>query len=535
MNDISRRGALAALVALPILAAISSANPAAVADSNRAACVPTAIHGGAPPKWTAAAWSDSSPGFKLPYALASHAAAAAFFWAPTLRAGHPTNPANKVLWIVRYPRNGQPLRILARSGAGPTRTVHMSFPADSSPGQIYPSYVDLPTPGCWQLTLHWDTHVASLSINVHPASATGAGSSAASARSRPPEPLPRLSGPALATPTHMFIVASNNGVSPLVVNVDRQTVHAVPGLRVPSSYTTPWGPRVELLRATAGGAVALVSRQSCQRCVLSQAEYLIGTDGSARRIATLPRIAVGATGTIETAPARGRPAIWLLRWPRAGPCSLRLIPGSAGAVHVPCGNIAAETQAGLWIGDASGEVIVNPLTGRTVARIAVSPAGVGTALYPLWATLALENSGLQPGGSLGTQFGHLRLVSLTGGDRRQLVWPSYFGNIIRVVPEPDGPLVAVDFGSPAYPGPAQAEDIWILNTTTATFTHLPGYPAQVDIKASNVVWTNDDRLVIVAHGGGRAVVAIWKPGQATLPLRTMPNRLGYNAFIPITG
>ena len=170
MNKILRRVALAAITALTIIAAIASAHPTTVAAASRAACAPTAIRRGAPPKWTAAAWSDSSAGFKLPYALASNAAAAAFFFAPTLRAGHPTNPTNKVLWIVRHPRDGQPLRILARSSTSPTRTVRMSFPADSSPGQIYPSYVDLPTPGCWQLTLRWDTHVARLAINVHRAS-----------------------------------------------------------------------------------------------------------------------------------------------------------------------------------------------------------------------------------------------------------------------------------------------------------------------------------------------------------------------------
>jgi hypothetical protein len=169
MNSIPRSRALAALTVLPIAAAISSAHPNIVAAASRAACVPSAIHRGAPPQWTAAAWSDSSPGFKLPYALASKAAAAAFFWT-TLRAGHPTNPANKVLWIVRYPRNGQPLRILARSAAIPTRTARMSFPADSSPGEIYPSHIDLPSPGCWQLTLRWDTHTANLAINIHPAS-----------------------------------------------------------------------------------------------------------------------------------------------------------------------------------------------------------------------------------------------------------------------------------------------------------------------------------------------------------------------------
>jgi len=358
----------------------------------------------------------------------------------------------------------------------------------------------------------------------------GGGTTRALARSRPPEPLPRLHGPALASPTHLFIVASDNGGSPFVVNVDRQTARAAPGLGVLPSYTTPWGPHVELLTATASGALMVVSRQSCQRCALSQAEFLIASDGSVRRIATLPKIGPRATGTIEATPALGAPATWVLTWPRVGPCTLRLVPGTRPAVRVPCGDLARATEAGvlMWSGPYSTEALVNPLTGKLRARVAGS-------LWPVHGDLALENYGLQPGGPLGTEFGHLSLVSLITGDRRQLAWPSYFGNIISVVPEPHGPLVAVDFGSPAYPGPAQAEDIWILNTTTGTFSHLPEYPAQVDIKASDVVWTDDDRLVIVAHGGGRAVVGIWKPGQATLPLRTVPSRFGYDAFIPIIG
>ena len=190
MNNIPRTAALAALITLPIAAGTSSAHTETVAAAGRVACVPTAIHRGAPPKWTAAAWSDSSPGFTLPYALASHVAAAAFFWTPTLRAGHPTNPTNKVLWVVRYPRHGQPLRILARSGASPMRTVYMSFPADASPGEIYPSYVDLPSPGCWELTLRWDMHIASLNVNIDPpANVTRRGTRGS--KSRHWRPLPR--------------------------------------------------------------------------------------------------------------------------------------------------------------------------------------------------------------------------------------------------------------------------------------------------------------------------------------------------------
>jgi hypothetical protein len=78
-----------------------------------------------------------------------------------------------------------------------------------------------------------------------------------------------------------------------------------------------------------------------------------------------------------------------------------------------------------------------------------------------------------------------------------------------------------------------AEDIWMLDTNTGDFTHLPGYPAQVDIKASDIAWTSDNGLVIIAHGGGRSVLGIWKRGQATLPLRTLPATNGYRPFVPL--
>ena len=129
-------------------------------------CRPAPIHHRPPPSWTAPAFSDSSPGFAPPYALASGDSAGAFFFAHPVRAGHPTNPDNKVLWIVRYPRNGNPLEITARFGADPSIVVRASWPADSEPGEIYPSYLDLPRPGCWSLTLAWGVHRASIDVHV---------------------------------------------------------------------------------------------------------------------------------------------------------------------------------------------------------------------------------------------------------------------------------------------------------------------------------------------------------------------------------
>jgi hypothetical protein len=161
-------------------ATVNVASSHATSASVAAACAPAPIHHGAPPSWSAAAWSDSSAGFKLPYSLASGNSAAAFFWVH-LRAGDPTNPANKVLWVMRYPRHGSPLRIVARYGPSPALLARSSWPADSSPGEIYPSYLNLPKPGCWQLTLHWSSHTAHLALTV---AAAGSDATAPGRRSR---------------------------------------------------------------------------------------------------------------------------------------------------------------------------------------------------------------------------------------------------------------------------------------------------------------------------------------------------------------
>jgi hypothetical protein len=175
MDGFVLRQYVAAATASVVLAACGAAGTttttqrvAAVPAPDPPRCVPAAIHHGAPPSWTAAAWSDS-PGFRVPYALATDEAAAAFFFARKLRAGHPENPSNKVLWIVRFPRNGHPLRITARLGRDPADVVRSTWSAGSDPGEIYPSGIDLPKPGCWHLALAWGSHRASVDIEIHPA------------------------------------------------------------------------------------------------------------------------------------------------------------------------------------------------------------------------------------------------------------------------------------------------------------------------------------------------------------------------------
>ena len=179
--------AAAAVVALGLAACGGAASNGPAAGSG--GCGATAVHNGPRPAWTDSAWADSSPGFRVPYALASGDRAAAFFFADPIRAGHPTNPYNKILWVMRLPRRGMPLAISARRLGGGAPTVSISRSADSSPGEIYPSYVDLPRAGCWRLALAWAGHHASIDVRVAPArgaSAPAAGRpQRARARSRP--------------------------------------------------------------------------------------------------------------------------------------------------------------------------------------------------------------------------------------------------------------------------------------------------------------------------------------------------------------
>jgi hypothetical protein len=81
-----------------------------------------------------------------------------------LRAGDPSNTTNKILWIMRLPRHGSPLTIEARPLHADAPLVRLAVSAASSPGEIYPSAVNVPKAGCWRLTLHWARHADSIDL-----------------------------------------------------------------------------------------------------------------------------------------------------------------------------------------------------------------------------------------------------------------------------------------------------------------------------------------------------------------------------------
>jgi hypothetical protein len=307
------------------------------------------------------------------------------------------------------------------------------------------------------------------------------------------------------------------------VDVDSGKVRSLRGPGVSGNLRT-WSPSLQLLPVP-GGALAVVTHHVCSYCSTTEDDFLITADGSVRRVAT--RHFPALRGTIETSRIPGTAAEWVLVWPHRGACTLRLLPSRRAPVIVPCGDLGGTFPAGvaLWTDHDQRGIIVNPLTGAVGDHLSGSnkyePVGHGLAIdgAPYGAPTSIS------------------LVNLATGKRSRLGWPSTLHFGYEVFPDPAGRLVAIDFADPAYPPPprqttGQAADLWVLDTRNGQLTHLPGFPSLEAIKLSGIAWTRDETLVVVAQEH-HTVLGIWRPGQRTLHLRTIPALNGYSQFVPL--
>jgi hypothetical protein len=332
-----------------------------------------------------------------------------------------------------------------------------------------------------------------------------------------------LTGPPLDKPTHLRLVVSENIGPPSIVSVDSGQVQTLHGLGVPRHQRLR-SPALYPLTPTPGGALAVVTRQDCAHCTVTRTEFLIGTNGSVRRTATLTlardqRTSASALGSTS--------ASWVLAWPRSGRCTLRLSPGTSPAVAVPCGSVGSDTRAGLVISHGSTVILVDPHTGRVRDRFtAAAQFDVLSSGFALIGTApGIAGPDTAPTG--------LTLVNLGSGARNRLRWPSTLRFGYQVFPEPGGPLVAIEFGDPSN-ARGQASDVWLLDPRSSAFTHVPGFPILEDLKFSGITWTGDHRLVVAAQGGGRTAIGIWRPGSARLRVGTVPPLQGYSQLVPLS-
>jgi hypothetical protein len=150
--------------ASPSAASTADPVPVTAAPGKGTGCGDTLISPGKLPGWTA----DAGLPPDVPYAVSREANVVAVLFGYPLRAGEREDGrSNKILWEMRDPRNGKPLHLTARPLAGGS-SVSLTREADSGPGEIYPSTVDVPTPGCWHMTLEWNGHTATIDLPYGP-------------------------------------------------------------------------------------------------------------------------------------------------------------------------------------------------------------------------------------------------------------------------------------------------------------------------------------------------------------------------------
>ena len=90
---------------------------------------------------------------RLPYVIGRPGTVIGYLFTPRLTAGDAAN--NKILWYVATPRDRQPLIADGHPLEAAAPTAHFTKPADSFPGEIYPSGPTVPSAGCWRFTLTW--------------------------------------------------------------------------------------------------------------------------------------------------------------------------------------------------------------------------------------------------------------------------------------------------------------------------------------------------------------------------------------------
>jgi hypothetical protein len=224
----------------------------------------------------------------------------------------------------------------------------------------------------------------------------------------------------------------------------------------------------------------------------------------------------------KVAPAADGRSVWITKVVGRDHCALRHVALAGrelgGNRSFPCAS-TFESAGALGV-VVNRTRVLDPRTGRTV-------------LTTRWGVLAAAGRKLVLAGP-GRRF---TLLDGATGTEQTFSWPSIVGGLDRPAVDPRGRYVALAFADPAWEGGGtQALDVWVLDVRTGSLAQLPGMPALVSLKATDMNWTDDGRLVLLGESEGRDVVAVWRPGEARLGVRTvrMPKRSGgSDSFAPL--
>lgn len=282
--------------------------------------------------------------------------------------------------------------------------------------------------------------------------------------------------------------------TPFVVDVSDGTTARVSGL--PTRGNRSVGV------AAVGQDALLLAYRFCPGCRDIGVYVLRHGTISATRLAT----------ALQAVPSHDGRGAWLLQRRRGGPdrCLLAEIDlaGRARGAPILVGcrlGLVADLPTGLYVSSTGA-------LGRNAHSAVIEHDGdvrrfVDPYARPVVGDLVLSGAG--PGVPL-------VLHDMGTGANRRLRWPSRRGfGLGEVSGAPDGRHAVVGF---ARYSPYRL-DLWLLDTQTGRWRHLPGMPARLVPKATDFEWTPDGRVVVLSEGTAR----VWRPGGTTMETRRMPS------------
>jgi hypothetical protein len=301
-----------------------------------------------------------------------------------------------------------------------------------------------------------------------------------------------LGGVPLVGPTGLRLLIAD-APAPFVLEVDQGTIQPITGL--PTD-----GERGVSVLPVAEGAL-VVSVRLCSRCRPDSSVYLLRRGSTtATRLGT----------ALQVVASRDGHGLWLLSSRDPSRCMIREVgfdgrPRRA-ARQVSCRTgLVAELPAGLLVNSVGAG-------GRDWHSALLRPGGGIVRLgdpqvQPVVGNLVLRGA---------DRHTPLILHDVATGASSRLRWPSRpdYG-LGEVSGDPNGQFAIVEF---AKYSPEHRVDLWLLDTTTRRWQHLPGMPAPMVPKITDVQWTTDGRVVVLASN----LLAVWRPGQARLAIGRVP-------------
>ncbi|WP_157244563.1 hypothetical protein [Nonomuraea typhae] len=228
--------------------------------------------------------------------------------------------------------------------------------------------------------------------------------------------------------------------------------------------------------------------------------------------------------------ARDGLGVWVIRQAGGERCEVREL-GFTGRPRRP--GFPLRCDAAPFADSALG-LLVNRADGRmeVLDRRTGAPTGRWRAV-PGWQVL-----GATPRAAL------TRSVGRPARERLSLLDPATFrsagvpvppteGRPVVGTPDPGGRRMAVRFVDPAFPGPRQYLDVWVLDLRTRTWSRVPSMPAPAAIKTVAMGWTPDGLLVVTgdfimtdqvhpAESDYATLVLAWRPGETRVSLKRLP-------------